>query len=118
MRSEIDPWVVDGDRWAEYEDQLIGNVEGLARLRDHIDTAIQTGSAQVVEPGLEWSSVRVVERNPQHRDMSWLGDKLRLLATACFYLLGFASLVSGVKGLWEAGASLKGWLGHIMSIGQ
>jgi hypothetical protein len=92
------PWVADGDQWVEHEDTLIGNREGLTRLRDHIDAAIQSGSSEVSEPGIQFEGVRVVETDPRGQG-SWIADKIRLLAWAFFGSLFTVILALGIKGL-------------------
>jgi hypothetical protein len=68
MKTEPDkPWIAHGSEWAEHEDYLIGNREGLSHLRDAIDDAIKTGIAKIeIEEGhIEFVGVKVVEKDPR-----------------------------------------------------
>ena len=93
------PWVADGDRWVKHEDMLIGNAEGLASLRDHIDQAIRSGSAEVTEPGIQFTTLRVVQADPREKQTPWLREKLRMLSYALGGSLLAVLLALGVKGL-------------------
>jgi hypothetical protein len=66
MKTEPDrPWVAHGSEWAEHEDYLIGNREGLSRLRDAIDDAIKTGITKIEEGYIDFMGIKVVEKDPR-----------------------------------------------------
>jgi hypothetical protein len=68
MKTEPDkPWIAHGSEWAEHEDYLIGNREGLSRLRDAIDDAIKTGVGvtKIEDVHIEFVGVKVVEKDPR-----------------------------------------------------
>lgn len=94
------PWAADGDRWVKYEDTLIGNREGLAVLRDSIESALRSGEAEVSQPGIQFAAVRVVQTDPRE-ETHWLRDKLRLVTYAVGGSLVAVLLALGLKGLIE-----------------
>lgn len=66
MNTETDkPWVAHGSEWAEHEDYLIGNRQGLGRLRDAIDESIQTGISKIEDGHIEFMGVKVVDKDPR-----------------------------------------------------
>jgi hypothetical protein len=53
----LEPELRDGAEWAEHEDLIVGNEEGLRRLRDACDIAIRDGECIRGDLG-EWVGVR------------------------------------------------------------
>ena len=59
----IRKWFAHGSGWAEHEDLLIGDREGLIALRQAIDEAIANGEAKL-DCSSEFTAVRVLKNHP------------------------------------------------------
>jgi hypothetical protein len=73
------PELRDGGEWAEHEDLIIGNEEGLRRLRDACDIALRDGEYSKGDLG-EWVGVRRIDtgwfKHPEDSMATRVGNKL------------------------------------------
>ena len=89
-------WIAHGSDWAQYEDLLIGDKEGLIALRQAIDDALAKGEGSLSDSDSEFRAVRVVDNYPdQDVDPKSWGSRLVSLGAFAFCLLLVVCLVYG-----------------------
>jgi hypothetical protein len=57
-------WIAHGSEWAEYEDLLIGDRDGLLELKRAIDEALLHGEAKLSECDTDFLAVKLVDAHP------------------------------------------------------
>src|SRR3954471_5851578 len=57
-------WIAHGSDWAEFEDLLIGDKDGLTALRHAVDDALAKGEGSLRDSDSPFLGVRVVDKHP------------------------------------------------------
>ena len=99
--DEPEGYVGFGEPGSVDEDGIVGDRAGLARLAEHIAEALENGSSEITDPGIDFSGVRVlVEGQSEPRPTTW---KDRLLGLGCsLFGLGIVFVFGlGVHRAWE-----------------
>jgi len=94
-------WAVHDTCTPEYEECLIGNKEGLEKLRYSIDEALKSGESKIDDEGIDFIAVKLVENDPRF-DKSYkkggIRDSFRLLGCG---LIGFIIIMIIMAGLFQ-----------------
>jgi hypothetical protein len=61
-------WIANANNWGDVDDVLIGDREGLAALRDAIDSALANGEASLLHTDSEFFAIRMVEQHPAEKE--------------------------------------------------
>lgn len=87
--SAMKPWLLNGDEFAEYEGNLVGNRAGLEKLAAAIVAALNAPNGLGKLDGIQscWAAVELAEHNPEKPKPRTLKEKLVGL-TGLFFLVG------------------------------
>ena len=92
------PWATASGPGEEYEDMLIGNREGLTKLKAAIEKAIAEGSVDVDDAGIEFNAIRVVDEDPR-KTSSKSSQALFVLALIGILVLVVLGFIKGAEEL-------------------
>ena len=89
-------WIAHGSSWAEFEDLLVGDREGLIALRQAIDDALEKGEGSLRESDSEFLAVRVVDKHPDQDKpgQSWR-DRVSSFAVLCLLIFVVVCFIYG-----------------------
>jgi hypothetical protein len=100
MMNENKPWVADGGGCGpEYEDILIGNREGLTKLKEALEKAITEGETTLEDTGIEYNGIKVVDADPRKPStrLSKIVSISIFLFVIALLLLGLITLIEIIK---------------------
>ena len=93
-------WIAHGSSWAEFEDLLVGDRDGLIALRQAIDDALAKGEGSLRESDSEFLAVRVVDKHPDQDKPgpSWR-SRMGSFAALCLFVFALVCFIYGCNRL-------------------
>lgn len=94
------PWATTGDRYGDPSGELAGNPDGLRRLRDLIDEALEKGSVEITpDAGFDFRAIRVHDKHPEEDGpVETRGQKaIKYGCLSLIALIGLLAVVGGIK---------------------
>ncbi len=83
-------WIAHGSDWAEFEDLLLGDRDGLTALRQAVDDALTNGEGDLREIDSPFVAVRVLDKHPDQGkkkpSQGWFASICIILLAAFFIL--------------------------------
>jgi hypothetical protein len=92
------PWATVCDKYGNPSGELVGNREGLSRLRDLIGVAIENGQAKVgPDLGLDFQLVRISSIHPKSAPAKLKEKIVRIGCFVAVFILAILVVVGGIK---------------------
>ncbi len=91
-------YAYEGD--GPYEFHIVGTAEGLSRLREHLEQAIQAGEAEISEANIYWAGVVRLDGIPKAEEEAQTGW-LSQLGCISLLIVPIVLMVLGCFKIWD-----------------